>query len=366
MPATATKKVRSRKPTTVTGVAVIDQSSGDGWQMYHGDCCEVLKGIPDNSVHFGIHSPPFINLYIYSDSEADMGNCSGRVEFSEHYKFVARELYRTTMPGRICAVHCKDLPSYKGREGAAGLIDFPGDCIRVFEDAGWQFHSRCTIWKDPVIEMQRTKNHGLLYKMLCKDSSNSRQGMADYLIAFRKWEGDDFPEPVTQGDERFNHYIGTDPPDCERVARDAGVRVPRLMPNGKWPKHCPFEALSEAERLWSIMCWQKYASPVWFDIDQTNVLNYEMARADADERHICPLQMDVIERAIHLWSNPGDVVLSPFAGVGSEGVGAIRLGRKFIGIELKDTYFQHAINHLRQSVQEIERSKAPTLFTEVA
>lgn len=343
-------------------VGVLNQASGTGWQMYNGDCCEVLKGIPDNSIHFGIHSPPFVNLYIYSDSEADMGNCSGRAEFSQHYQFVARELFRVTMPGRICAVHCKDLPAYKGLDGAAGLVDFPGDCIRVFEESGWQFHSRCTIWKDPVIEMQRTKNHGLLYKELCKDSSCSRQGMADYLIAFRKWDGDNFPEPVTQGAERFDRYIGMEPPDCERVANDAGVRCPSRTGDGRWPKRCPFEPGSQAERLWSIMCWQKYASPVWFDIDQTNVLNYEMARADQDEKHICPLQLDVIERAIHLWSNPGDVVLSPFAGVGSEGVGAIRLGRKFVGIELKDTYFAHACQHLTKAVRQVEREQERGLF----
>lgn len=341
-------------------IGVLNQASGTGWQMYNGDCCEVLKGIPDNSIHFGIHSPPFVNLYIYSDSEADMGNCAGRVEFSEHYKFVARELYRVTMPGRICAVHCKDLPAYKGRDGAAGLVDFPGDCIRVFEESGWQFHSRCTIWKDPVIEMQRTKNHGLLYKELCKDSTNSRQGMADYLIAFRKCG--EVAEPVTTGTERFMRYVGMEPPACDAIAQDAGVRVPAMNGNGRWPKNNPFEGLGEAERLWSIMCWQKYASPVWFDIDQTNVLNYEMARSDADEKHICPLQLDVIERAIHLWSNPGDVVLSPFAGVGSEGVGAIRLGRKFVGIELKDTYFNHACHHLRKAVQQVERENERGLF----
>lgn len=340
---------------------MIDQAAGANWQLYHGDCCEVLKGIPDNSIGFGIHSPPFVNLYIYSDSEADMGNCSGRAEFSDHYKFVARELYRVTMPGRICAVHCKDLPSYKGRDGAAGLVDFPGDCVRVFEECGWQFHSRCTIWKDPVIEMQRTKNHGLLYKELCKDSSNSRQGMADYLLAFRK-HGDDLT-PVTEGAERFVRYIGMEPPDCERVAADVGLYAPRRTQDGRWPKNCPFEPGSEAARIWSIACWQKYASPVWFDIDQTNVLNYEMARVDQDEKHICPLQLDVIERAIHLWSNPGDVVLTPFAGIASEMVGAILLKRKAIGIELKESYFHYAIAHLKRAELQVERENERGLFS---
>ena len=187
-----------------------DDAHGKDWTMLLGDCVERIKDIDDNSIDFGIHSPPFANLYIYSDSEADMGNASDDDEFFEHYKYLIKELYRTTAPGRLCAVHCKDLPAYMNRDGAAGLRDFPGQIIQAFEACGWQYHSRVTIWKDPVIEMQRTKNHGLLHKNFVKETNACRQGMPDYLIVFRKWplEGQ---VQVTQKRE-IGDYIGTNPP----------------------------------------------------------------------------------------------------------------------------------------------------------
>lgn len=331
---------------------VIDQASGQNWTMINGDCCEVIKGIPDASVGLSVFSLPFSNLYIYSESEADLGNSADHEEFAEHYRYLTGELLRVTKPGRLCVVHCKDLPLYKGRDGAMGLYDFPGLVMRAHLDAGWVYHSRVTIWKDPVTEMQRTKNHGLLYKELCKDSCGSRQGMADYLLVFRSWsEGD--RDPVTVGGERFDRYIGFDPPnvaECLRVVQaggdDIGLRAPSPDKWGRWPKRNPFPEGSEAFRLWSIHVWQRYASPVWMDIDQMDVLNKEAAREDADCRHICPLQLGLIERCVHLWSNPGDVVFSPFGGIGSELYSAVKLGRKGLGIELKGSYFRQACEYL--------------------
>jgi len=328
------------------------EEKGSCWQNMHADCVLGARRLPDNSIGLSVFSPPFSNLYIYSDSVADMGNTDDDEQFMAQFRYLIRELHRITIPGRNAVVHCKDLPLYRGRDGAAGLRDFPGRIIREFEAEGWTFHSRCTIWKDPVIEMQRTKNHGLLYKQLCADSAASRQGMADYIITFRKWNDEgDFPDPVTQNGERFDRYVGLEPPDASVVAADAGISAPP-MHNGKWPKFNPFEKGTEAYRLWSIAVWQRYASPVWFDINQTDVLNKKLARDSDDERHICPLQLDVIERCIHLWSNEGDTVFSPFTGIGSEGVVAVETGRRFIGTELKRSYFDIAVGNLRDAAGE--------------
>lgn len=287
---------------------VIDQAEGENWTLYHGDCVEVIKGIPDASIGLSIFSPPFSNLYTYSDSERDMGNSADDGEFLEHYAFLARELLRVTRPGRLCLVHCKDLVDYKGRDGRAGLRDFPGDLIRIHEAAGWKYHSRVTIWKCPVTEMQRTKAHGLLYKQLRTDATFSRQGLAEYVLGFRRWadEGEEV-SPVTHTEQSF-----------------------------------PLDQ------------WQQWASPVWMDIDQTNVLNVALAREDGDEKHMCPLQLDLIERCIRLWSNPGDVVLSPFGGVGSEPVTAVKCGRKAVAIELKAAYFERAVRNLRDCTRQLD------------
>jgi DNA modification methylase len=316
-------------------------AKGDNWTMILGDCVTETAKLPTNSIDFGIHSPPFANLYIYSDSEADMGNSADDDEFFTHYEFLIKELLRTTKPGRLCAIHCKDLPSYMNRDGAAGLVDFPGRIIQAFEksrldgdtDTRWQYHSRITIWKDPVIEMQRTKNHGLLHKNFTSTADAVRQGMPDYMIVFRKWPIDG-GEPVKQhrvpGD-----YIGTEPPTV----------------HGKMTEN--------DRRLYSIHVWQRYASPVWFDIDQTNVLNYQMSKDGKDEKHICPLQLDVIARCVDLWTNKGETVFSPFAGIGSEGYESVKLGRKFIGVELKESYWRHAQRYLADA----ERiASTPDLF----
>ena len=278
-------------------VECLNSAAGKEWAAYHGDCCAALPQLPAASVGFSVYSPPFGNLFVYSDSVADMGNCADDAEFGAHYGFMVREKFRVTMPGRLSAVHCSDLPMTKWRDGQIGIKDFSGQIIRIHEDAGWVLHSRITIWKCPVVEMTRTKALGLLYKQLLKDSGRSRAGMPDYLLVFRK-PGDN-PSPIIHRAEDF-----------------------------------PVEQ------------WQEWASPVWMTVNQTNVLNVAAARSEHDERHLCPLQLDVIERAIHLWSNPGDVVLSPFMGIGSEGVMALKSRRKFIGIELKDSYFRQACRHL--------------------
>lgn len=295
---------------------ILDQASGDDWHLVNGDCVEFVGSVPNDSVGLSLYSPPFSSLYTYSDSERDMGNCRNDAEFFEHYRFLIGELLRVTKPGRLCCVHCKDLPDYAGgsEDGRAGLRDFPGGLIRAHEESGWKYHSRVTIWKDPVIEMQRTKAHGLLYKQLRKDGSFSRQGLAEYMLTFRKWpkEGDVI-EPVTHTEGNF--------------------------------------PLSQ---------WQEWASPVWTTINQTNVLNVKASRGEKDEKHLCPLQLDVVERCVVLWSNPGDVVFSPFAGIGSEGVGSLELGRKFLGCELKPEYWRQGVANLRGSVVQ------QSLFTGVA
>ena len=289
--------------------------SGKDWTMHLGDCVDVAATLADNSIDFCVHSPPFSDLFVYSPHERDMGNSANNEEFFEHYKFLIRELFRITVPGRGVAVHCSDLPTSKWKTGNIGLYDFTGDIIRAYIDEGWIYHSRITIWKNPVVEMQRTKAHGLLHKTFTKDSTKVRVGMPDYILIFRK-PGQD--KPVTQNLEPGD-YIGTDAP------------VPSEMSN------------------YSIDTWQRYASPVWWDIDQTNVLNGRIAKANEDEKHICPLQLDVIERLIQMYTNEGDMVLSPFAGIGSEGYSAVKMGRKFIGIELKDSYFNVACRYLKEA-----------------
>jgi len=258
----------------------------------------VASHLPDNKVDLSIYSPPFASLYVYSDSVADMGNCRNDDEFFNQYQFLIREKFRITKPGRISCVHCMDLPSSKAMHGYIGRRDFSGEIIRSHQKEGWIYHCRVTIWKDPVVEMQRTKALGLLHKQIKKDSCRSRMGNPDYLLVFIK-PGEN-PFPVTHTNESF-----------------------------------PVDQ------------WQKWASPVWMDINQTNVLNGKHARDEKDEKHICPLQLDVVFRCLVLWSNEGDVVYSPFAGIGSEGYVSIQNSRKFIGTELKESYWKQAVNNLK-------------------
>lgn len=282
-------------------------AEGDGWQMLLGDCVERMAEVPDDSVGLTVFSPPFASLYTYSDSPRDMGNSRTDDEFWEHFEFLVPELYRVLMPGRSACVHCMNLPLTKERDGVIGIRDFRGDIIRAFERAGFVYHSEVCIWKNPVTAMQRTKALGLLHKTIRKDSSMSRQGIPDYVVVMRK-PGDN-PEPISHTSDEF-------PVDL----------------------------------------WQRWASPIWMDINQSRTLNARAGREDGDERHICPLQLDVIHRCVGLWSNPGDLVLSPFGGIGSEGYESLLMGREFIGIELKPSYFREACRNLADA----ERQKHQT------
>lgn len=285
---------------------VINQYITDKFALYNGDSAEVLKSIPDNSIHFEIYSPPFSSLYTYSNSIRDLGNCKDDDEFYEQFKFIVAELYRVLMPGRLMSVHCMNLPTSKERDGYIGIRDFRGDLIRLFQDAGFIYHSEVVIWKDPVTAMQRTKALGLLNKQKNKDSSMSRQGIPDYLVTMRK-PGEN-PERITHTNEDY--------------------------PIPHWQ--------DVASPVWDI-----YPAPVWWDINQSDTLQARSVREDKDERHICPLQLPVIERAIELWSNPGDTVLTPFLGIGSEAYQALRMDRKAVGIELKPVYWQQAVENCK-------------------
>lgn len=274
----------------------IDQVVTDNYTAIHGDCVEAIRGLPDNCIGYSIFSPPFASLYTYSNSPRDMGNVRDDAEFFEHFDFLIGELYRVMKPGRDVSFHCMDMPASKERDGYIGLKDFPGDLLRAFQKRGFIFHSKVTIWKDPVTAMQRTKALGLLHKSVRENAAMCRQGIPDYLITVRK------------------------PGESERVTHDA--------------------------HEYPVDLWQKVASPVWMDINPSDTLQYTSAREHDDERHICPLQLQVIERGVMLWTNPGEIVLSPFMGIGSEGYVSLKMGRKFIGIELKASYFRQAVANL--------------------
>ena len=304
-------------------IKVLDQASGNGWHIYNADTVEVCAALPESSIDFSVFSPPFASLYTYSNNDRDMGNCKGSEDFAEHFSHLMPSLFRALRQGRLMAMHCMLLPSSKVRDGYIGLKDFRGDLIRVAQRAGFVFHSEVTIWKDPVTAMQRTKAKGLLHMTIRKDSAQSRTGIADYLVVMGK-PGEN-TKPIAHTAEDF-----------------------------------PVER------------WQRYASPVWATtdgedgegflrfrsphkgdretessgIDAGDTLQYMSARDDEDERHICPLQLGVIRRAIRLWTAPGDVVLSPFAGIGSEGYVALQEGRRFVGAELKASYYQMAARNL--------------------
>ena len=282
---------------------ILDQVITDEYSIYNADCIEVAKGLPDNSIDFSVYSPPFSSLYTYSNSDRDMGNAKSDEEFYEHFRFLVKEQFRVLKPGRLVSFHCMNLPTSKVRDGYIGIKDFRGEMIQLFQEEGFIYHSEVCIWKDPVVAMQRTKALGLLHKTIRKDSSMSRQGIPDYLVTMRK---------PGENQEHIAHTHEEFPVDL----------------------------------------WQKIASPVWMDINQSNTLQFRHARDEEDERHIAPLQLDVIERALMLWSNPGDVVWSPFLGIGSEGYQSIKMGRKFIGTELKPSYFDVAKKNLHAAIEE--------------
>ena len=304
----------------IEGIKCVDQVITDNYAIYQGDSCEVIRAIPGDSIGFGIHSPPFEGLYRFSNYDRDISNNEGG-DFWAHYGFLISELLRVTIPGRIHAVHVMQLPMSKIRHGQIGMRDFRGEVVRAYEDAGWIFHSEVCIWKDPVVAQQRTKSIRLLHKQVVKDSCISGQGLADYILSFRK-PGEN-PEPVN---ECFDRYSGTDEPDRSK-----------------------YTSPTDGRNWYSIEVWQRYASPVWMDINQTRTLQYRGGRDPDDIAHISPLQLDVIERCIDLWSNPGDTVLTPFLGIGSEVYGAVTMGRKGIGCELKPSYFKQAVKNLKDA-----------------
>lgn len=277
---------------------VIDQTISDRWAMYRGDCCEVMQGLPEHSVDYSIFSPPFASLYTYSNSPRDLGNCRSDAEFFAHFDHVVAQLRRVMKPGRNVSFHCMLLPTSKERDGYIGLKDFRGDLIRAFQKHGFIHASEVVIWKDPVTAMQRTKALGLLHKTVRENAAMSRQGIPDYLVTMRA----------------------------------PGEQVDRV-------KHDPAQ--------YPVDKWQKVASPIWTDIDPNDTLQFRSAREHDDERHICPLQLEVIRRGIDLWTNPDDVVLSPFGGIGSEGYEAVKMGRRYVGIELKASYYEQAVRNLQ-------------------
>lgn len=285
----------------------IDQVITDRYTAINGDCVESLKGLPDHCIGYSIFSPPFASLYTYSNSPRDMGNCRSDAEFFEHFGFLVKELKRVMMPGRNVSFHCMLMPTSKERDGHIGLRDFRGDLIRAFQAEGFIYASEVCIWKDPVTSMQRTKALGLLHKTVRGNAAMSRQGIPDYLVTMRA------------------------PGESERVTH--GEEYP-------------------------VDLWQKVASPVWMDINPSDTLQYRSAREHDDERHICPLQLEVIRRGIMLWTNPDDIVLSPFMGIGSEGYVSLEMGRRFVGVELKGSYYQQAVKNLAMATTE----KAQDLF----
>ena len=309
------------------------EKSGNNWKLYLGDSVEVIKNIETDTIGYSIFSPPFSDLFSYSDSIRDMGNCSSQDNFLEHFKFLVKELYRVIMPGRLVSVHCMNLPATIGKDGFIGMKDFRGDLIYLFQNINedkenFIYHSEVCIWKDPLIQAVRTKVLTLAHKQVVKDSSRCAQGFPDYVVTFRKPGVNSVP--ISRG-VGFEDYIG-----------EAEIPVTKKTNNPKTNKH-------------SHQIWQRYASPVWFDINQTRVLqNTRAARATNDEKHICPLQLDVIERCLELWSTPGDIVLSPFAGVGSEVYCAVEKDRYGIGIELKESYFNQAVKNLKVAEKKKE------------
>ena len=286
------------------------------FRAIYGDCVEEVAKLPTDSIDFSIFSPPFAELYVYSDDIRDMGNCQDYEEFFVHFQFLVKELARVVKSGRLVAIHCMDLPAMKGKDGYIGLKDFSGMIIQSFQKEGFIYHDRITIWKSPVVEMTRTKSIGLLHKTIKKDSSMSRTGIPDYILVFRNAGDNLVPITHQDTDEKQENYL-------------------------------------------PVSLWQKYAEPVWYDINYSDTLQYTSARDEKDEKHICPLQLETIRRCLHLWSNEGETVLSPFGGIGSEGHETLRLKRNFIGIELKPSYYNQMQRNLQRMIDDLNQT---TLF----
>jgi len=323
-------------------MAVLDQVVNDRYAIYNGDSCEVLPTIPDGSVHLSVYSPPFCGLWVYSSSERDMSNCRTYDEFFDHYGYLVKEIHRATMPGRISAVHCMDVPR-AGANTGGGLIDFPGDIIRMHEKIGFQYCARYCVWKEPLAVRNRTMAKGLAHKQIVDDSSLCDVASADYLLLFRK-KGEN-PVPIS-------HPTGLD--------RYAGSReMPADLRRYKNWKG------KQTENKYSHWIWRNYASAFWDDVRIDRVLPFREARDAEDEKHLHPLQLDVIERCVVLWSNPGEVVLTPFMGVGSEVYVPVELGRRGIGVELKPSYYRQAVKNLAALDAGIVKAETPDIFAGV-
>jgi DNA modification methylase len=324
--------------TTVPTDSVIDQKITEEYALYHGDCVRVVRGIPSDSIHFCVSSWPFVTLYQYTDATEDMSNIRTKNDFFNGIDFMLSELARIMMPGRLVATHCMELPTSIEHDGVIGLYDFPGDIIRAFQKHGFVFHSRVTIWKDPLIAATRTHALGLAHKQIVKDSSMCRQGIPDQLVIMRKLGTN--PEPVAHP-RGLTKWIGNpeDEPKAERHA-------------------------DQKKNKYSHYVWQNYASPVWMDINPSDTLQRAGARDAEDSKHICPLQLTVIRRAVELWSNPRDVVFDPFTGIGSSGYVALQEQRRFVGSELKESYFRNAGDNLDAAIES--RSQGQLELTEVA
>jgi hypothetical protein len=309
-------------------MAVVDQEINDQYALYHGDCMEVMPTLPERSVHLSVYSPPFAGLYHYSSSDRDLSNCRDYDEFFEHYTFVVRGLARLTMPGRMTAVHCMDVPS--GNSGRDYLMDFPGDIIRLHVREGWKYVARYHVWKEPLTVRNRTLTKALAHKSIVDDSSRCTVASADYLLVFRR-DGDNVV-PIA-------HPTG--------LTEYAGERaIPSdLLPFRGWTGN-------QTENRFSHWIWRQYASAFWDDVRLDRVLPFKPARDEQDEKHVHPLQLDVIERCMTLWSNPGEVVMTPFMGVGSEVYAAVRSGRRCVGVELKGSYYRQARKNVAEALRE--------------
>lgn len=306
------------------GARVLDQTVTDKFALYHGDAVDIVRGLDEGSVDYSIFSPPFASLFTYSASPRDMGNVRTHSEFYAVFSHLAADLFRVMATGRLLSMHCMDLPTSKTRDGYIGITDFSGELTRIMIAAGFIYHSKVTIWKDPVTAMQRTKALGLLHKQIRKDAAMSRQGIADYLITFRK-PGEN-AKPVAHGNDTMPVEL------WQQYASPVWATTEEVLPDGFLP------------------CTDEQTDDDSSGIDATDTLQYRSAREAKDERHICPLQLRVIRRGIHLWSRPGDVVFSPFAGIGSEGYVALEEGRRFIGAELKRSYYEQAARNLASAV----------------
>jgi hypothetical protein len=310
---------------------VLDQNITDRWALYNGDCMEVMPDFPDGSIHLSVYSPPFAGLYHYTSSERDLSNCSDYPEFFQHYRYVVEEIQRVTMPGRMTAVHCMDVPT--GNSGGDALRDFPGDIIRLHTDLGFEYIARYHVWKEPLTVRNRTMKKDLAHRTLVEDSTRCSVASADYLLVFRK-RGDN-PVPVTHP-HGLLEYAG-ERPIPEELLRYRGSTG------------------NQRENRYSHWIWRQYASAFWDDVRLDRVLPFREARDEEDERHVHPLQLDVIDRCLVLWSNPRERVLTPFLGVGSEAYAAVRLGRFGIGVELKASYYRQAVKNLESLASETEQ-----------